>query len=51
MSAFLSSHFGPTVLFVWTTVLQTVSCSSLALIIGRSRLIGEELMSYSTPNR
>jgi hypothetical protein len=51
MSAFLSSHLGPTALFIWTTVLQTVGCASLALIVGRGRLIGEQLMSYSTPNR
>ena len=51
MSAFLSSHLGPTGLFIWTTVLQTVGCASMALITGRGRLIGEQLMSYSTPKR
>jgi hypothetical protein len=49
MCAFLSSH--PTVLFIWTTLLQTVGSASLALIVGRGRLIGEQLMSYSTPKR
>jgi hypothetical protein len=53
MSAFLSSHLGPTGLFIWTTVLQTAGCASMALIIGRGRLIREQLMNsgYSTPNR
>ena len=45
MSAFLSSHLGPVGLFIWTTVLQTAGCASMALIMGRGRLIGEQLMN------
>jgi len=45
MSAFVSSHLGPTAMFILTTVLQTVGCASMALIIGRGRAIGEQLMS------
>ena len=44
MSAFLSSHFGPIGLFIWTTVLQTAGCASMALFIGRGRPIGEQLL-------
>jgi hypothetical protein len=45
MSAFLSSHLGPIGLFIWTTVLQTAGFASMALIMGRGRLIGEQLMN------